>query len=191
MTINSDARDVKVIKEWPGVARKNEQLDKAPSRIAFAIENEEAASDRWGYDVDASMKSYSWMKLLLDDNALPTEFDSNQLHGKIAKGLLTLPADKTAEDVAAAYLQCMYQHVMDVLTKVYSAEILKVTAIDWWFTVPATWQDAANDATRNAAARAGFGSRKGDELYMITEPEAAAVAILSMAIEKNPGLFKV
>lgn len=106
-------------------------------------------------------------------------------------GLLGLPPDKTAQDVTTAYLSQLYVHTMDVLEKRYTTNILKVTPIDFWFTVPATWQDLAKDATRNAAFDAGFGTRKGDELFIITEPEAAAIAVLSEAVEKNPDLIKV
>lgn len=51
MSLKCDAHDVEVIKNWPGGIRNNEQLEKVPSRIAFASENEEMDEDRWGYDV--------------------------------------------------------------------------------------------------------------------------------------------
>ncbi|KAF3480439.1 heat shock 70 kDa protein 12A [Arthroderma uncinatum] len=50
--------------------------------------------------------------------------------------------------------------------------------MEFWFTMPAIWSDKAQHATREAAKRAGFGSRPGDEIYMISEPEAAAIAAL-------------
>lgn len=137
------------------------------------------------------MKSYTWTKLLLDADATQTAYDSELLSDNMRKGILELPPDMTAEEVVAAYLKHIYQHTMDRLAKVYGAEILKITAIDFWFTTPATWQDSSNDATRNAAEMAGFGSRTSDNLFMLSEPEAAAMAILTQAIEKNPGLYKV
>lgn len=42
----------------------------------------------------------------------------------------------------------------------------------------AIWSDAAKAATRSAAHEAGFGSRPGDEIFMVPEPEAAAIATL-------------
>lgn len=45
--------------------------------------------------------------------------------------------------------------------------------------MPATWSDRAKDLTKTAALTAGFASRRGDRMYLITEPEAAAVATLS------------
>lgn len=182
---------MQVITDWIGGARKNDLLEKVPSRIAFASENEGLETDKWGYEVEPHMKQYSWFKLLLDAEAAQTSYDSAMLSGKICKGLLELPSGMTAEEVVTTYLQNLYKHTLDRLTRTYSASILKVTPIHFWFTVPATWQESATDATRSAAYNAGFGSRAGDELFVITEPEAAAIAILSQSIDKNPELYKV
>lgn len=191
MTARSDARDVEVISDWSGSARNNEMLEKVPSRIAFAYENEGMDKDKWGYQVEPGMKSYSWTKLLLDRDAATTQFDSDVLSGKIQKEFFVLPAEMNAEEVAAAYLSHLYQYTIEKLTKLYTDKIMKVTTIDFWFTKPATWRDSSDDATRAAAEIAGFGSRPGDRLFMITEPEAAAMAILSHAHETTPGLYKV
>lgn len=137
------------------------------------------------------MKSYAWTKLLLDADALQTDYDSEMLSGKICKGLLELPMDMTAQEVVTAYLKKLYDHTTDRLKRIYTENILNVTPIHFWFTVPATWQEIANEATRSAAESAGFGKRKIDELFLITEPEAASIAVLSEAIDKNPGLYKV
>lgn len=191
MTANNDARDVAVISDWFGSARRSETLEKVPSRIAFAHENEGIDDDKWGYEVESGMKSYSWTKLLLDTNAAATDFDSEILAGKVRTDLLDLPANMTAEEVVTAYLSHLYKHTLGRLTKVHGEAVMDVTSIDFWFTVPATWQESANYATRMAAMGAGFGSRRGDQLYMITEPEAAAMAILSQANDANPALYKV
>lgn len=191
MTANSDARDIEVISDWSGAACQNETLEKVPSRIAFAHENKGMDKDKWGYQVEPGMKSYSWTKLLLDAGALTTQFDSEALSGKLDQGLFHLPTDVTAQQVAAAYLSHLYQYTMEKLTKLYSEKMMKVTSIDFWFTKPATWQESSNDATYMAAKSAGFGGRSGDRLFMITEPEAAAMAILSRSHEVNPGLYKV
>jgi molecular chaperone DnaK (HSP70) len=59
-----------------------------------------------------------------------------------------------------------------------SADILRITAIEFWFTVPAIWSDSAKQDTLAAARAAGFGTRPGDEVNLILEPEAAAIATL-------------
>lgn len=193
MSLSCDAQDVEVIRDWPNGILNNEQLEKVPSRIAFKSENQGDVfkKDLWGYEVPAGSRSYSWTKLLLDATADKTLFDSSALSGKLINGLLELPEEMTAEEVTTAYLSELYYHTLDVLEKRLTANILKVTPIDFWFTVPATWQESSIDVTRAAAERAGFGSRDGDELSIITEPEAAAIAVLSHAADRNPNLIKV
>jgi molecular chaperone DnaK (HSP70) len=191
MSVNSDARDVQVVTDWTGGVRKNEQLEKVPSKYAYAVENEGLTEDKWGYEVESWMISYSWTKLLLDENASETEFDNPHLQAQVGNGLMKLPAHKTAQEVASDFMRCLYKHIMAKLEKTMTKSMLKETPVHFWFTAPATWEDAANDATREAARTAGFESRALDELYMITEPEAAAMAILSNSIEKHKGLYKV
>lgn len=195
LSTDCDAKDVWVIIEWLDGARINEQLEKVPSRYAFAIENKGVLTeDEWGYGVKPGMKSYGWTKLLLDSDATKTEFDGDALSGEFRRGLFELPPNMTAIDLVAKYLEKLYSHTMDRLSRNYGPSMLKVTPIDFWFTVPAKWQETAKDATIEAANRAGFGTQEGryeDELNIITEPEAAAIAILSEAIRKKPTLFKV
>lgn len=194
MKSGGEARNVLVVIEWPGAPGKLDRLEKVPSRIAFHFENDfkdDPERNRWGYEVEPGMKSYSWFKLLLDQGASQTMFDSATLARSMSKGLMELPAEMTAEDVVTAYLRELYSHAMSRLERKYTAGELNVVPIDFWFTVPATWEESAVGATRNAALAAGFARRPGDELYMITEPEAAAISSLSLAIENNPGLYKV
>jgi molecular chaperone DnaK (HSP70) len=127
------------------------------------------------------MKSYSWTKLLLDKGADATEFDDPDLQDLVKSqgdGLMKLPFHKTPTDVAGDYLWELSKYFMKELEKRISPEILRVTPIEFWFTVPAMWSDKAKDATKQAALKAKFASRPGDKIYMIPEPEAAAVAVL-------------
>lgn len=190
MSLNHDAQEVEVIKNWPD-GLSNEQLEKVPSRYAFKADNHGLDEDKWGHEVPPGAQSITWFKLHLDANAEKTLFDSDDLTGKMGSGLSKLPANMTAEEVTVAYLSKLYSHTMDVLAKNYTTNILAATSIDVWFTVPATWQESAVAATRTAAEEAGFGSRERDTLNIITEPEAAAIAALSNAVEENPGLIKV
>ena len=189
--VNCDARDIQVVTDWAGGVRKNEQLEKVPSKYAYALENEGLSDDKWGYEVEPWMKSYSFTKLLLDDHASRTEFDNPHLQEKVGNGLMRLPFHKTAQELASDYLRCLYKHLMAKLEKIVGRLMLKETPVHFWFTVPATWGDEATDATREAARSAGFQSRRNDGLFIITEPEAAAMAILSNSVEKNKGLYKV
>ena len=55
-TTDSDANDIQVITDWAGAARKNDHLEKVPSRIAFAYENDSIDCDKWGYEVEPSLR---------------------------------------------------------------------------------------------------------------------------------------
>lgn len=115
------------------------------------------------------------MKLLLDGDTKITEFDDASL----GQGVLKLPIGKTATDVCADYLTGIYAYTISELERIWGDGMIKLTPIEFWLTVPATWSDKAKSATKDAATRAGFGTRIGDSIFMITEPEAAAVASLS------------
>ncbi|PPJ53004.1 hypothetical protein CBER1_11214 [Cercospora berteroae] len=57
--------------------------------------------------------------------------------------------------------------------------------MDCWLTVPAVWSDQAQNATKATAKEAGFGSRPGDSISLIPEPEAAAVAVLKNIVRPD------
>jgi len=73
----------------------------------------------------------------------------------------------------------MHGHMMMVLDKRFGTDVLRITPIEFWFTVPAIWSDAAKSSTQQAARIAGFGSRPGDQISLISEPEAASISALS------------
>jgi molecular chaperone DnaK (HSP70) len=177
----TDLSDIKLISTWPGPSRDTETVFKTPSRIAYASENSRATKDRWGYQVEAGMTSYSWTKLLLDQGTPITKYDDSALENASKTGILQLPEGKTAVDVVADYLTEVYKHIINTISKQITEEALRITPLEFWFTVPAIWSDQAKSATRTAAQRAGFGAglhRPDDKVFLISEPEAAAITAL-------------
>lgn len=62
------------------------------------------------------------------------------------------------------YLKKVHGHLIEaIIEKCGGSDILDVTPIEYWITVPAIWSDEAKIATRQAAMFAGFGSRPIDE----------------------------
>lgn len=174
--------DIDIITTWPGTARDTDHVFKTPSIIAYPEENKKIGTQRWGYQVESGMKCYSWTKLLLDKDTPLTIYDDPMLEEVTQSGILKLPQDKDAVDVVADYLTGVYEHIMHMLEKGLTEPILSMSPIEFWFTMPAIWSDKAQAATREAAQRAGFGPRPErlkDAIYMITEPEAAAIAALT------------
>ncbi|KAK5076168.1 hypothetical protein LTS08_002678 [Lithohypha guttulata] len=173
VTSNKTSDDIVIVTRWPN---HRDQSWKAPSILAYASENQQKISrNHWGYECTRGLKQYAWTKLLLDQHVRLTEHDDpllRQMYG--AEGFLGLPPNKTAEDVVADFMTEVYRHTMQILERDF-AQILRYLPIEVWVTMPAIWSDAAQNATREAALRAGFGSRPGDSVKMITEPEAAAL----------------
>lgn len=128
------------------------------------------------------------MKLRLDQHTRLTDFDDVALASLPGsrEGLLALPPGKEAIELCADYLRCIYEYTIDELMRKWGQHMIGVTPIEFWVTHPATWSDQAKHATLEAAKRAGFASRSGDTIHLITEPEAAAVATLSELVQ--PGV---
>lgn len=173
---------IEVINQWPGTS---ETVSKVPTRMAYASENKNLYVDKWGFAVTSGMESYLWTKLLLDRGTTVVELDDPALKDLFGKGMLKLPRDKTANDVCTDYLMGLYDYMVGILSKKYSPEVYAVTPIECWITVPAIWSDAAKEATRSAALKAGFGSRNFDKVNIIPEPEAAALAALKPHLDAD------
>lgn len=127
------------------------------------------------------MVAYSWTKLLLDQNTVLGAFDDTSLENASKTGILKLPHGKAVVDVVADFLTEVRDHVFKMIEKQVTKEMLRITPIEYWFTVPAIWSDQAKAQTKVAAQRAGFAyniERPSDQMFMITEPEAAAIAAL-------------
>ncbi|KAL4734478.1 actin-like ATPase domain-containing protein [Aspergillus similis] len=177
----TDLSDIKLISTWPGPSNDTETVFKTPSRIAYASENSRISKNRWGYQVEAGMIAYSWSKLLLDQGTPITKYDDSALETASKAGILKLPEGKTAVDVVVDYLPEVYKHTINTLSKQITEAALRITPLEFWFTVPAILSDQAKSATRTAAQRAGFGGnlqRPYDKVFLISEPEAAAITAL-------------
>lgn len=157
--------------------------------MAYASENEHLEEDQWGYGVKPGDTCCQWWKLLLDGSTRPTGFDDPLLHQSVGEGLMRLPEGKTAQDVASDFLGHLYRHTMQTLETLIGKEAVNQTPMLFQCTVPAKWSYAAREATRQAAQRAGIGSRHRDEMVMIEEPEAGAIAAISETLatfDNNP-----
>lgn len=69
---------------------------------------------------------------------------------------------------------------------------MQETPIKFFLTTPALWSNEARTMTREAATRAGFGTRTKsigveDILAIIDEPEAAAIAAIKGTLDQLPG----
>ena len=188
--------DIDVYRNWPGKAKGQHEIWKTPSKIAYRHENTHvrimSSSNKdeeiWGYHITDDMDCYWWFKLRLDQDGPMTTHDDSSLASlaQTREGIMKLPAGKEPVDVCADFLRGIYNFVMSDLSRMWGAHIVEATPIDFWITHPATWSDRAKLRTKAAASRAGLGTREHDKIYMISEPEAAAVATLSKLV--RPGI---
>ena len=165
-TSDPDFTKIQVIKSWPGDVGN---FEKVPTEISYTRNN-----SVWGYEIQPGAERSSYFKLLLDAKATATKYDSPGLisdRGSYAK--IPLPAGKSAPAVTTDYLRHLYNHLMSTLRQKLAITISS-TPIQFVLTTPAIWSHEAQDATREAAKAAGFTSREGDTLCMVSEPEAAA-----------------
>ncbi|KAH7027909.1 uncharacterized protein B0I36DRAFT_385836 [Microdochium trichocladiopsis] len=180
--------DIHIVSSWPSTGSTGGDYGHQ-SQVASRISYQPA--EQWGYAIEPRAEAFCWTKLLLDRHTIATEYDDKRLREVDGGGILTLPSWKSAEEVVTDFLTHLYKHVMKYLATIITAPILDLTAIEWWFTVPAVWSIRAQEATRKAACKAGFGSRPGDTIHMVKEPEAAAMASLHLTTRENKQLIEV
>lgn len=162
--------DIEVIQTWPGKGgdADNRTMDKAPTEISF-----EDGLKLWGFQIPPGVKRYGCFKLLLDEKSDKTKYDDPNLDAGNPNALLAFPPGQDVYDIAFEYLRLLYDHAMDRLRKRVPLTF-DSTPIQFVLTTPAIWSHEAQDATCKIAKRAGFGSRAGDTITMVAEPEAAA-----------------
>ena len=116
---------------------------------------------------------------MLDKNAAVQQHDDPNLMSYMAReGLMRLPSFRDAPGVCEDFLREVFEYVSAKLRREMTDFTFKNTPMECWVTLPAIWSDEAKEATLQAAKRAGFGNRPGDEVFTIAEPEAAAIAAL-------------
>lgn len=122
------------------------------------------------------------MKLLLDSEQ-SSKYDDPSLVASEGSGVLRLPPGKTAVDVCADYLTGVAAFAYKELSREFGEEVVAISPLEFWFTVPAVWSDRAKQDTLHAAEVAAKNAKVFSTLeastYLIPEPEAAAVAAIS------------
>lgn len=73
----------------------------------------------------------------------------------------------------------IYAHVAKLIQIQLTAATFDELSMECWITVPAVWSDEARAATLEAVRNAGFVRKPSDEVFAISEPEAAAIATLN------------
>ncbi|KAI7390590.1 actin-like ATPase domain-containing protein [Hortaea werneckii] len=137
--------------------------------------NKATSNMRWGYQVRQDEQRLRCLKLLLDpEQNFPDYVSLDDIKQQLAT------TGKSVNTVIAEYLKALFDHTKEALKRRYNEYFVSKTPLQVVLTVPAVWSDKAQEATLAAAKDAGI----GDQITMISEPEAAAVYALQ-AIQPN------
>jgi len=112
-TDKSDIDDINIITTWPG---HQSTTWKTPTRLAYKRENTGLHSNKWGFEVDSKLKSYSWTKLLLDKNAPVGDYDEPSLSTTSGQGMMRVPSFRDAQGVCEDFLREMHLCIGKVAT---------------------------------------------------------------------------
>ncbi|KAL9628542.1 MAG: hypothetical protein Q9204_005824 [Flavoplaca sp. TL-2023a] len=157
----------KLINKWPDVTGKEGHSgDKVPTELQYI------GPDKWlwGTGIPATALRLQWFKLELEPDKtheyarLQEEYPDDRAARRTRS--------QTPETLTKDYLTSLRLHFEYMLSKVLGAS-LDTTPIEYVLTIPAIWTDTARNKTKAAAEGAGMG--RANELYVISEPEAAAV----------------
>lgn len=164
--------DITINRKWPG---SSGQQDKTPSILTYDFSDPDYPKVKsWGYTATPSATTYTWFKLGLAENEAASEHDDELLHRGMGK--LQHPLDKEFSDLATDYLSHLYEHFLSTLREDSLRATFDGLAYRFVIAVPAGWPDRVRQLIKSCAQEAGFGTRAGDSIRMIDEPEAAALA---------------
>ncbi|KAF3937708.1 hypothetical protein ABW19_dt0202319 [Dactylella cylindrospora] len=191
LSSNVSLNQIETITTWPG---SGGSVEKVPTELVYVPGRDpkwgpEASGSQYSKGVNGYPEVYGRFKLLLDPS-VGRDIYGDLDGGNSAVSKIPLPASKTAVQLCTDYLRQLYKHIMENILKKRMPDTLTSTPIEFIFTVPAIWSHQAQEATRTAASRAGFGStgRPIDTMSMISEPEAAAIYALTSIYEDKKNM---
>ncbi|KAL1613681.1 hypothetical protein SLS54_010378 [Diplodia seriata] len=158
---------VRVINDWPNPHAQNATADKVPTTVSYGGDGK---LDRWGYANTPGDSTLKWFKVLLEpDNKYRNAVEEVQASMKLLNSI-----GKPPEDLTADYLSLIWKYTKDDLRRHQGQDWEDIYALKVVLTVPAIWSAAAKEKTLRAAKAAGFPA----DITLVTEPEAAAIAVL-------------
>jgi hypothetical protein len=174
-------QNIEVFQRW-GNSRSGRGSLKAPTVLAYSKESPSLLVPPWESPILAQhVDSVSWFKLLLDKELDLDNWVHEAQGWADSRGILHLPEGMTALQVIAKYLSWL----RDALWRRLEVEMsmsggnLDTTPIQFWLTVPVSWSDTTRELMREAISNAGFGARDGDQVHLLTEPQAAITFALA------------
>jgi hypothetical protein len=164
--------NISIVRNWTGKLPGDVSSSKVPSVVAYDIDGKII----WGFEAlhSSTRQKFQWVKLLLEPELSLKASEVMDLEE--IKRLLTSQG-RTAVQVASDFLKCLWEHVVAQICEDYGQGTFDFASKSIVLTVPAIWTPAARHNTFQVAAGAGLVCDDYD-LQIISEPEAAAAAIL-------------
>jgi hypothetical protein len=161
-----------VVRNWEGELPGNNTSNKVPTVLAY----DESANVHWGFNIpyEYTHQAIRWVKLLLEPNLQLKDNDAIDLSEpqKILE-----QSGRTAVQAASDFLKCLWNHIREQIIIEHSEAIFDFADKSIVLTVPAVWSEAAKHNTFLVASGAGLVTEKY-KLQIVSEPEAAAIAVL-------------
>jgi len=180
INLSGGERNIRVINDWPNPRAQNATSDKVPTSISYLG----GVPHNWGYQTVASERTFKWFKILLEPDH---RYRSGVDHVRTSSKLLEV-TNKTAEQVAGDYLGLLWKYTKSDIARHQGDDWEKIHSLRVVLTVPAIWSAVAKEKTLRAAKAAGL----PDNILLVTEPEAAALAVLqAKATEQDLQVSKV
>lgn len=137
----------------------------------------------WGIqDTPDGDYQFKYFKLLLSDDGAEAAQQLGDISSDIAHAERL---NKSPINLAADFLRCLWLHTLKHLAKKLP-NLLENLAFKVVVTVPANWDHAAQDRTRQAVEESGILRHpkrpygvKSTELIIVSEPEASAFAVIN------------
>ena len=171
----TSTKRINVINDWRTLYGAVGNQDKVPSLITYNANGKVA---NWGYMVDEVKEDpFQWIKIMLDPSH--KYYSNTQQRKQVSARLEKL--GKTPEDVVADYLKCVWDYTIAHLKRKKGDDFQSVYTLKVVLTVPAVWSALAKDKTLRAAKKAGIQA----DIKLVTEPEAAALALLKDKCEET------
>lgn len=140
------------------------------------LKNGKSQIPKWGYQIEDTEERHEWFKLDLDPHHGQGLGQSDLARRYPSTTALPTGQGKSTEELVTDYLTALQKHVSQVLQQMLTNAVLQRNPVSYIITVPAVWSAMAQAKTKECAEAAGMG--RGESLYIISEPEAAAMYAL-------------
>lgn len=159
---------IRVIKNWPVVNVANSDTVNVSSCISYKADG---SPDKYGYLAERERNVIKWVKVLLD----ASNHDPEIMKMVEKSNILLKELNKTPKDVVRDYLSWIWDRTLADINRHSTAAERNNRKFKVVLAIPAIWSHDAKSKMLQAARAA----KLPDNIQLVTEPEAAALAVLT------------